>query len=343
MPADVDTCHNKCRIGQSSRVKVRDQHGATNQHGSVRFADPTNTTEWEESSCSVHVSVPGRSQRIRAKQPYRWKKWGKRGRPAGMYVCAQHRTRGDAACVNRLGVPAVELTDQVLAQIKKAFLDPIALGALLMKRFNEAKAAPEALEAERKDVTSRIAKLTQEIDRLIAAVATGAAPASIVQAITDREGERRDLQAKLEHLSGLQLATEEFDAPEFIEEIREVLDDLRSSLEADVVRGRRTLQRLLTAPITVTPTPTGFEFAGAASWLGYDEQLRAAVMKKEQLTGRLERRHRRSQIWWPRGELQTVYRGSTSALPVSPTPSRVVWCGPEGDADAPSSRSRADA
>lgn len=260
-----------------------------------------------------------------------------------MYVCAQHRTRGDAACVNRLGVPAVELTDQVLAQIKKAFLDPIALGALLMKRFNEAKAAPEALEAERKDVTSRIAKLTQEIDRLIAAVATGAAPASIVQAITDREGERRDLQAKLEHLSGLQLATEEFDAPEFIEEIREVLDDLRSSLEADVVRGRRTLQRLLTAPITVTPTPTGFEFAGAASWLGYDEQLRAAVMKKEQLTGRLERRHRRSQIWWPRGELQTVYRGSTSALPVSPTPSRVVWCGPEGDADAPSSRSRADA
>ena len=69
-----------------------------------------------------------------------------------------------------------------------------------------------------------------------------------------------------------------------------------------MVKGRRTLQRLLTAPITVTPTETGFEFAGTASWLGYDEQLRAAVMKKEQLTGRLERRHRRSQIWWPRGD-----------------------------------------
>jgi site-specific DNA recombinase len=233
------------------------------------------------------------------------KKWGKRGRPTGMYVCAQHRTRGDAACVNRLGVPAVELTDQVLAQIKNAFLDPVALGALLMKKFNEAKAAPEALEADRKDVAARIARLGQEIERLTNAIATGAAPSSVVQAITDREAERRDLQAKLEHLNGLALVAEEFDAAEFLEEIQEVLDDLRSSLEADVVRGRRTLQRLLTAPITVTPTETGFEFAGAASWLGYDEQLRAAVMKKEQLTGRFERRHRRSKIWWPRGDSNT--------------------------------------
>src|SRR5204862_6823869 len=140
-------------------------------------------------------------------------------------------------------------------------------------------------------------RLGQEIERLINAIATGAAPGAVVQAIADREAERRDPQAKLEHLNGFALVAEEFDAAEFLEEIREVLDDLRSSLEADAVRGRRTLQRLLTAPITVTPTETGFEFAGAASWLGYDEQLRAAVMKKEQLTGRFERRHRRSQIW----------------------------------------------
>src|SRR5262249_25072033 len=124
------------------------------------------------------------------------------------------------------------------------------------------------------------------------------------------EAERRDLQAELEHLNGLQLAADDFDLGAFLEEVTEVLQDLRSVLETDVVKGRRTLQRLLTAPITVTPTETCFEFAGAASWLGYDEQLRGAVMKKEELTGRLERRSRRSDIWWPRGK------------PKAPTPCR---------------------
>ena len=46
------------------------------------------------------------------------KKWGQRGRPSGLYVCSTHRTRGNDACVNKRGVPAVALTEAVLAQFR---------------------------------------------------------------------------------------------------------------------------------------------------------------------------------------------------------------------------------
>jgi hypothetical protein len=67
------------------------------------------------------------------------------------------------------------------------------------------------------------------------------------------------------------------------------LDDLRFALEADVVKGRRTLQRLLSGPIVVTPTQDGFDFAGAASGEGWDQGQGEVVMKTGALTGRIER------------------------------------------------------
>jgi len=230
------------------------------------------------------------------------KKWGKRGKPAGFYTCSQHRTRGNSACTNGPGVPAVELTEGVLAKLKKAFLDPLALGALVTKEMQRRAAAPQAVETERQDLTGRIAKLTQEIERLTDAIASGAAPASVVQAISSREKERRDLQARLEHVNGLALEVEDFDIGQFIEEVRELLDDVRAALEADAPNARRTLSRLLTGPITVVPTQTGFDFAAEASWLGWDDETRAVVMKKEALTGSVASKQRRSKGWWPRGD-----------------------------------------
>jgi len=50
----------------------------------------------------------------------------------------------------------------------------------------------------------------------------------------------------------------------------------------------------------VTPTADGFDFAANANWAGYDEQLRAVVLKKEELAGRIERRSRRSEGMCPR-------------------------------------------
>jgi hypothetical protein len=83
------------------------------------------------------------------------------------------------------------------------------------------------------------------------------------------------------------------------------LDDLRFALEADVVKGRRTLQRLLSGPIVVTPTQDGFDFAGAASGEGWDQGQGEVVMKTGALTGRIERQHRRSEGKWPRKDAHT--------------------------------------
>ena len=88
-------------------------------------------------------------------------------------------------------------------------------------------------------------------------------------------------------------------------EVKQLLDDLRFALEADVLHGRRALQRLLTGPVVVTPTPDGFEFAGSASWEGWDSEQSQIVQKNEALTGRIERRHCRSEGMWPRGDSNT--------------------------------------
>jgi hypothetical protein len=118
-------------------------------------------------------------------------------------VCSTRRTRGETACSNRHGVPATPLTDAVLGQLKHIFLNPAALGNLLLRERAERAKAPEALEAQRQDLTATISRLDTELGRLADAVASGSAPSTLVAAIKQREGERRDLQAKLEHVNGL--------------------------------------------------------------------------------------------------------------------------------------------
>jgi hypothetical protein len=63
---------------------------------------------------------------------------------------------------------------------------------------------------------------------------------------------RADATARLEHLDGQ--AQEGFDVSEWLEQTRELLKDLRFTLESAPVAGRHVLRGLLAGPITVTPT-----------------------------------------------------------------------------------------
>jgi hypothetical protein len=75
-----------------------------------------------------------------------------------------------------------------------------------------------------------------------------------------------------------------------------------------VAKGRQTLQRLLTGPITFTPTAEGFEFSGLSSFVGWDSQLRAIVTKNDGLAGRIDRRSKGwwREGWWPRPDTPVV-------------------------------------
>jgi hypothetical protein len=77
---------------------------------------------------------------------------------------------------------------------------------MIVEHFLKECAAPRKNEQERAMLAERIAALTTEIDPGAVLVFSGTAPAAIVDGLRQREAERRDLQAKLEHLDGLSLA-----------------------------------------------------------------------------------------------------------------------------------------
>ena len=242
-------------------------------------------------------------------------KSGQRGRPMTMFICSTRRTRGEAACTNKHGVPASEITVRVLDQLKHVFLNPVALGRLVMRELEQRRAAPEALETQKQELTSRIEKLNQELERAAEIVFAGTAPSTIMQAMNQRETERSELRAKLEHLNGLTIEAEEFDLNEFLTETKELLEDTRLLLEVgDPVKGRQVLRSLLVGPITVTPRDGGFTFSGSSSFEDYDFALslhhkpdlvigvRSGRLKNREVAGRIDRR---VQKWCPRGDSNT--------------------------------------
>ena len=56
-------------------------------------------------------------------------KSGKRGRKQIFYVCSGRRFRGN--CTNKHGVPANDLLKSLLAEMRRRFLNPAALAALI--------------------------------------------------------------------------------------------------------------------------------------------------------------------------------------------------------------------
>jgi hypothetical protein len=65
--------------------------------------------------------------------------------------------------------------------------------------------------------------------------------------------EAGDAAATVDRLEGLEKAAEGFDVGAWVEETRELLEDLLDTLEADAVAGRGCLRDLLTSPVVVAP------------------------------------------------------------------------------------------
>ena len=231
-------------------------------------------------------------------------KWGQRGKASLMFACSTRRTR-PGACGNKHGVPAAELTEQVLGQLKSYLLDPAFVVTLIVKQLEARRSAPDDLKAERQGLEARIAKLSQELERAAEMVFTGTAPATIREAMLAKEEERRDLQAKLEHLNGLAIEVEqEFNPEAWVKEFKGILDNLRRTFESNARVGRQVLRRLLDGPITVTPGAEGgsFAFFGQASFTKFDPDSGTIRPHNQEVVGRIERR---SQEWCPRGDSNT--------------------------------------
>ena len=70
------------------------------------------------------------------------------------WICTTAHTRGREACANVKGIPYELLTDAVVTEFKRNFLNPVALGQLLMRELEARTAAPQAAKEEAESLQS---------------------------------------------------------------------------------------------------------------------------------------------------------------------------------------------
>ncbi len=177
----------------------------------------------------------------------------KSGRRFLYYVCGTHRTRGATACSNGRGLRAGLMHDMIVGAFKRDILTPTRVEQAVHDGLEDHAQWLAQFAGEREDLEKAVRRIGVELQRLATAVAEGAAVKTLLEAIKTRERERDALQAKLEHLDGLQRASESWDARAYGEKVREILGDWQRLLGASPEVARQVIGKLLTTPIHVFP------------------------------------------------------------------------------------------
>ena len=113
----------------------------------------------------------------------------------------------------------------------------------VMGHLNQQLAYSDATIEHRAVQDSRVPRL----------VAAGGDIPALVTAMQNKQRQRETAAATVDRLEGLEKAAEGFDVGAWVEETRELLEDLLDTLEADPVAGRGCLRDLLTSPVVVAP------------------------------------------------------------------------------------------
>ena len=174
----------------------------------------------------------------------------RRGRPVVYFTCNNWRVNG--ACVNALSLPLPALDAAVLDALKADVLTEDIVEAVVTRTIELARLEPDDHAERRRRFAGEAERLGEEIGRLTEAIAAGGgAVSSIVGAIKDRERQRADVLARLEHLDGLSRA------PEWGDGIRAKLGVRLSEWHGLLGRqpdvARQILRKLLVGRLVLTP------------------------------------------------------------------------------------------
>ena len=171
---------------------------------------------------------------------------GRRRRHA-MYGCPQHWYRG--ACTNGLRMRQRQIEDELFSQLQNAVLRPEAIDYVLARFIHELKVAQTDFSKHKECALARRKDLEEQVARLTLAIAECGHSVALLEAITGRERELRDLERTLNPANDL-LARNPDSLRTFISSKLAALPQL---LTLDVARARAELTRHV-AQITLTPT-----------------------------------------------------------------------------------------
>ena len=183
-----------------------------------------------------------------------------------VYICREHRERGDASCTNTTGVPAAELHKAVIDSMRASFT-PETFRAHLAQQAANVEARDQRA-AERANLLAELPKLaaatlvkriaTVEDDALVAALKDEWSTAKVSRELAERrvvelEGIERDLTADTEEVEAL-IATWRT----WGETLACTQGAADGSIPAELqAQARQILKRLLVTTILVKPNEPG--------------------------------------------------------------------------------------
>lgn len=181
----------------------------------------------------------------------------KRGRPVRYYVCNNWRVNG--ACDNSLSLPLPALDAKILDTLKADVLTPEIVEAVVTRTIELARLEPDEHRERRERLVADAERLAQEIARLTEAIVAGGSLTSLVTALKDRERQRADTLARLEHLDGLSRAPEWGDG--IRDKLRARLTEWRGMLTRQPEIARQILRKLIAGRFTATPNAEAHTYA----------------------------------------------------------------------------------
>ena len=198
------------------------------------------------------------------------KRTSRRGTARVYYVCNGWRVNG--TCTNSWSLPLPDLDAAVLAALEDDVLMPRVIDEALGQALAQAGQQHDTLDTRRRAVEREVQRVDRELGHLTDAIAGGKPPARLVERMRDREQQRADLLAQLEHLDGQRRAARPAATPALRATITAVLADWGTLLRGNPREARPILRRLLAGRLTLTPQdgPQGrvYEIAGTATLAG---------------------------------------------------------------------------
>jgi site-specific DNA recombinase len=176
------------------------------------------------------------------------------GHRAHFYACSTYYHLGSTICRNSQVLPMPRIDAEVLAAFQEDLLNPAVLSRAIDKLADRLRHQPRATAERAGILTGEAERLQVELARLTAALATGAALPSVLDAIREREDRRQVIAGELAglHENGAALAD---DLQAVLPAARKRLEDWRSILAEETARARQMLRTLLTGCLVFTPQP----------------------------------------------------------------------------------------
>src|SRR5262249_48768202 len=153
-------------------------------------------------------------------------------------------------------------TAAVVEGVRKQALALDVLGPAIRETIAQYQART-ATPGSRRDLERRLGRVRDELRRLTAAIASGAALPSVLEAIQQREAQRGQLEGQLAALAAVECTARTWDTRTLERVLRERVARWQELLEGNVEEGRQVLRQLLPERLRFTPRPTrGYDITG---------------------------------------------------------------------------------